>query len=472
MNHKSYIISNFKTSKATWEFIDPKLRGLSGEQRRFFLHVLCSHLLELRRKRYEILPGYDTLGLKIPFATIKAEFERGFSWERDGKALKPFIEASDFYTGECRYFQVVPALLDEILAHIETQVLSPDGSPAVNLFTGLAYNIGQGVTRDGAHPSSKLMRDAMRVLHATECPINVAAIQSHIDRLKAEGKVLILQNDRLCAQAMFAGLRQGQPGCGYYVPSYSPQSSGRIGEQGGGVQSCSRAMKEAAFTGLNVFNYDLRSSQGYALRQELRLAGIDDGWVADHLGPGVFEQRANHLSLPKGLYKKCFFSTIMGATHVWLEGEHVGAIQEGLLENLGDSKLAQSKFKEVVAQLKPLKAVVGKWASWLLDDPACPHRKLTQRREVLQNAAGQSLVLDRSRPARDLKGEAAAHILQGQEAAYVHHLTVLSKEFGFLPVSNQHDGLVTVGEVPAEAQKMAAARSGFKGAFLEQKAFV
>jgi len=162
----------------------------------------------------------------------------------------------------------------------------------------------------------------------------------------------------------------------------------------------------------------------------------------------------------------------MGATHVWLEGEHVGAIQEGLLEHLGDSKLAQSKFKEVVAQLKPLKAVVGKWASWLLDDPACPHRKLTQRREVLQNAAGQSLVLDRSRPARDLKGEAAAHILQGQEAAYVHHLTVLSNEFGFRPVSNQHDGLVTVGEVPAEAQTMAAARSGFKGAFLEQKPFV
>lgn len=472
MSGTSYIISSYKVSRTTFNFIHGKVIGLTPEQTRFFLHVLCSHLLDLQRKRYEMIPGYDILGVKIPSVTLRAEFERGFSWQRDGVALRPFIEASDFCKGECRYFQVVPSLLNEILEHLNGQVLAPDGSPAVNLFDGLSYNVASGSSRSGARSSSKLMRDAMRVLHATECPINVGSVQRHLARLLDEGKVLAHQNDKMCAQTMFAGMSETKE-VGSYTPSYSPQSSGRIGELGGGVQSCSRAMKEAAFSCIeNVFNYDLRSSQGYVLLQELRLAGIDDTWVADHLGPGVFETRAYQLGLPKGLYKKLFFSTIMGASHIWLEGEYVGALQEGLLEHFQDPKEARQKFSQVVEQLRPLKKVVGQWTSWLLDDLRCPHRKVTQRREFIENAAGQPLVLDRKRPKKDLKGEAAAHILQGQEAAFIHHLTLLSKEFGFVPISNQHDGLVTLGEIPAAAQKGAADLAGLVHAHLERKPFV
>jgi hypothetical protein len=312
----------------------------------------------------------------------------------------------------------------------------------------------------------------MRTLHVADCPINVAAIQKHLSRLEQEGKPLALQNDRLCAQTLFAGMgRQGD--LGLYTPSYAPQSSGRIGELGGGVQSCSRSMKQAAFSGIeNVHNYDLRSSQGYVLLQELRLAGIDDTWLAAHLGPGAFEQRADQLDLPKKLYKKCFFSTIMGATHIWLEGERVGAIQEGLLGHFETRKVARPKFGEVVAQLHPLQQVVRQWSEWLINDPACPHRRKTQRRDYLENAAGQKYLIDRTRAEKDLKGEGAAHMLQGQEAAFIHHLTLLSGKHGFVPISNQHDGLVTLGVVPEEATARAAALSGFQHVHLEEKAFV
>lgn len=473
MIRKSYIVSNYKVSKSTYRFVHGKLKDVSPEHRRFFLHVLCSHLLDLARERYEILSGWDTLGINLPSVTIKAEFERGFSWHplRD----QGLIEASDYHDGECRYFQVTPPLFHEILTHVQQQIASPDGSPAVNLFSGMAYDITHAVSGEGARPSSKLMRDALRILHVVDCPINVEAIQQHLIRLEAEGKPLALQNDKLCAQTLFAGMKS-QRDLRLYTPSYSPQSSGRIGELGGGVQSCSRAMKDAAFTGIeNVHNYDLRSSQGYVLLQELRLAGIDDSWLAAHLGPGAFEQRADQLDLPKKLYKKCFFSTIMGATHIWLDEEHVkhvGAIQEGMLAHFDTRRAAHQKFGEVVAQLHPLQQVVRQWSEWLLNDPACLHRKKTQRREYLENAAGQKYLIDRARAEKDLKGEGAAHMLQGQEAAYIHQLTLLSKDYGFLPASNQHDGLITLGFVPDEAKGMAAQRSGFQHAFLEEKALL
>jgi hypothetical protein len=232
-------------------------------------------------------------------------------------------------------------------------------------------------------------------------------------------------------------------------------------------------MKRAAFSGIDgIVNYDLRSSQGYGLLQELRLARLDDTWVTAHLGPGVFEERADQLDLPKKLYKQCFFSTIMGVSHMWLPGEHVGAIQEALVKHFGSAGAAHDKFLQVVADLAPLQQVVRQWVEWLLNDPSCPHHRKTQRREFLENAAGQKYLINRDRPLNELKREAAAHILQGQEAAYIHHLTILSKKYGFVPVSNQHDGLVTIGEVPEEAKSEAALLSGLVHAYLEPKAFV
>jgi hypothetical protein len=470
MFRKSYIISSCKVSKTTYDFVHGYLRGFDVQERRFFLHLLCSHLSDLRKKKCEILPGYDVLGLSLPSKTIRAEFPRGFSWKR--LRAEKLIEVSPCTRSVCMYYQIAPTIFDAILTHLEQQTLTPDGSPSVNLFDGTAHSVGWAFAKDESLPSSKLMRDAVRVLHASECPFNVVAIQRHLDQLRLTGKPNAFANDRLCAQTLFAGMKR-KGDLGFYFPSYSPQSSGRISENGGGLQSCSRAMKKAAFSGIDFFNYDLRSSQGYAFLQDLRLAGIEDKWLVDHLGSGAFEQRAQNLNLPKKVYKKCFFATIMGATHRWLEkAEHVGRLQKALRKHYGTEKEARQKFDELVVQLKPLKKVVRLWTKWLIDDPACKHRKKTQRREYLENAAGQKLQLDRSTSATKLKRKAAAHMLQGQEAAYIHHLTILSKDYGFVPISNQHDGLVTLGTIPQEAQAKAAELSGFRESYLELKLFV
>ena len=109
MIRKSYIISNYKVSKTTYQSIHNRMLGFDSEQRRFFLHLLCSHMISLGREDHQELEGYDVLGLNLPYKTIKAEFKRGFSWHplRDSG----LIEASDYADGECRYFQVKPGLV-------------------------------------------------------------------------------------------------------------------------------------------------------------------------------------------------------------------------------------------------------------------------------------------------------------------------------------------------------------------------
>ncbi len=467
MSKHSYIISDYKVSKTTRTFIHNILVGLSENEKRFFLHLLCSHLIRLSAGEEEIVEGYDSLGLSLPSKTIKAEFDAPFP--NVPLMAKKLILGSEYMDGQCRYYLIEPTLFQKILDHLEEQATAPDGSPAVNLFDGTAYNIGHAFPSrpDPKRPSSKLMRDAARILHAVDCPINVGAIQKHLQDLKSSNDVAY-DNDRLCAQTILAGLK-ASAGMHSYTPSYGPQYAGRIGENGGGVQSCTKRMKAAVFDGiLNVYNYDLRSSHAYVLLQELKLAAIDGSWVENHVGKGVFEERAAHLGLSKGIYKKCFFSTINGASHIWKTGkEDPGPIQELLSEKIGGEE-AKAMFGAVVAELKPLKGIVEEWRKWLLESPNCPHHITTQREDYILNAAGQKLHFSNEERARKVN----AHILQGQEAAYIHHLTILSKKYEFIPISNQHDGLITLGEVPEAAKREAGTLSGFEQPFLEIKDFV
>lgn len=124
----------------------------------------------------------------------------------------------------------------------------------------------------------------------------------------------------------------------------------------------------------------------------------------------------------------------------------------------------------VHAQLTPLRELVNEWHRWLMESDACHHADGKAGKRKLRNAVGNLIKLSELRP-HEAKRKAAAHILQGQEARYIHELTVLSKDHGFVPVSNQHDGLVTIGTVPEEAQSLARNESGFRYARLEIKPF-
>jgi hypothetical protein len=65
----------------------------------------------------------------------------------------------------------------------------------------------------------------------------------------------------------------------------------------------------------------------------------------------------------------------------------------------------------------------------------------------------------------------AAFVLQGQESFFIHHLTILASKFGYRIMANEHDGLITIGEIPKEAITEASRLSGLKYARLVEKPF-
>ena len=141
------------------------------------------------------------------------------------------------------------------------------------------------------------------------------------------------------------------------------------------------------------------------------------------------------------------------------------AIYDILVDDCGDTTRALELMGPVHDALRPLKEEVGAWHEWLLHSPECHHVIPKRKRRWLRNACGMDFQVEGAR-------RAAAFILQGREAAYIHHLTLLSHAYGFTPISNQHDGLVTAGEVPRAAQFLARERSGFRYADLVEKPFV
>ena len=74
-------------------------------------------------------------------------------------------------------------------------------------------------------------------------------------------------------------------------------------------------------------------------------------------------------------------------------------------------------------------------------------------------------------PEYQAKADIAAFFLQGKEAVFIHHLTLLGAKYGYKPIGNEYDGLLTIGLIPEEAVNEARELSGFVSASLDMKAF-
>jgi hypothetical protein len=63
-------------------------------------------------------------------------------------------------------------------------------------------------------------------------------------------------------------------------------------------------------------------------------------------------------------------------------------------------------------------------------------------------------------------------VLQGREAAFIHHLTALGPDYGFIAMANEHDGIVVQGTIPQAAIDAAAKKSQMSDPALEEKDFI
>ncbi|AWR87060.1 hypothetical protein Mtai_v1c18260 [Meiothermus taiwanensis WR-220] len=91
-------------------------------------------------------------------------------------------------------------------------------------------------------------------------------------------------------------------------------------------------------------------------------------------------------------------------------------------------------------------------------------------KQYVKNAVGMHFCLSEYKKG-ELRRKLAAFILQGREALFVHTLAALSEKYGYTVIAHEHDGLVTLEEIPHAAVEEAQNLTGMPEVRLLEKPF-
>lgn len=484
---RAYFQTSAYVPEPAARYVEGLLAGHNLHSKVFFKHVLVSGLSR----------GASDLGcVPVPSKLIER-----CSRNADIRALERegLLEVSRYSRkeGKCREFRVpLPILrgyLRLVMQHLD--------APRVELFS---LRPARGPVRsvcsdESGHAYPELLRRAMGVIEPNGL-WNLEASRSFLEAQKAalerlekraeacfgspqhpqvlreyERVLRRFAHDVMGVNAILAN-RTGEVRDGvirYRVP-YIPTLTGRLSFIGGGAQCCTREMKAAGYSGIpNIHNYDLVSSQAVILVDLLAEAGLPTDWLEEYLVTPR-ECYAALAGLSVDVWKTCLYAVFMGAELLEPSRLHLsrGEVRRVLLKAVGEEGLlaAYSRFYEVVKpfyekSLKPWhRHLCGRWLKENV-------RVGRGGKKYVRNAVGMTLCVSEYRSS-ELPRKLAAFLLQGKEAYFIHTLTVLSHKYGFIVVANEHDGLVTLGEIPEEAVEEARKRTGMGYARLQEKDFV
>lgn len=488
---KSYIVERSRAPRSAYEFISSLTVKLNQANHQLFCHILIGTIINIKRRE---MSGLTPVCHRL----IRKHWKGQANWHEiycEGLLeIKPYDKAA----GLSNEFRVPLEIVEQYLSCFPSKTEDYVGLEIVNIFTGKVMRQlnGSKLTDDTGHPEPVLIKSAMQTLE--RCVFNAWAIENHLAMLEvarnqAEKDYLAEpteENERKSSTAKHRYLndlycfksiqtRQIEPlGNGFFVykPAYASQMSGRISEENGGLQSCRWEMKEAAFSEVErLRNYDLKSSQPSGLIQQFELAKLDTSWLVNYINdPDAKRKYAAAVGISVDCWKNCLCATMMGA--LVKAGSKTGSVAEYLaVEAGGDDEKTLALLDKYCEVIKLLKVELDKWHTWLLKDYLRIHgiSYWVKGKQYIKNPTGKNLCITALKGSRDDKKRVlAAFVLQGFEAGFIHHLTLLSREYDYEVLSNQHDGLIALGEIPQEAVERAKEISGLHYANLEVKAFI
>ena len=504
-----YIMSRDTTTREVYETAECLLDGFHDHSKHFFHHVAASGT----RRGWELdrwVPMYHGLWYgKLPHANPDALVEAGLLEKRE----HTFAVGGDRRSAEYRIAPNVQAWLDEVL------FLSLDGGAWFNRFTGstTTRKAKTHVTDENNHrypdPVVKGMKgietvkvnraggrtfvakrrraykDAQesfyelsgltfveaskRVNEARNegwpMPIDGAEWKAYRETEKAHSRYTVDLAALLgIARQVKEDLGGGIVEC---YAAYEPQSTGRITDKGILAQSASRGMKAALFAIPNVFNYDMVSSQPRMLRVWFERYDLPIDPLHDLLETNKHEHAA-HVGLTVDGWKRAIMALIMSAvlfrslqTGTKRGGTFRGDLPRIIAENaIGDPAQAYKVFRSYV---QPLHKQLERWRRYLVEEWIPEHVQYNSKGRFVKNAAGMLFYLDerkngevKPKSVRELKRKLPAFLLQGQESFFIHTLVALAPDYGFRPMANEHDGLITEGRIPEAAIEAAKRVTG------------
>lgn len=275
-----------------------------------------------------------------------------------------------------------------------------------------------------------------------------------------------------------------------YNAAYAHQTSGRIHEINGGFLSASKPFKALFLQDLPcpIYNYDMKNAQAEILLQEFKHSGLPCPWLENYLkDPNSKQRYADKVGIPVKIWKKIFFSIVMGGDAYSPEG----TVYSALLEHCkGDDGQTEKILEKVKYHLDELLRATSEWRIYLYKGN---DKRYMYKHNSLhwKNACGKRLndfgvitvkgkpkMVDRDDNLLDeeseiklpeIKRKIAAFILQGQEACFIHHLIILCKKQNIPVYRYEYDGLMTGAPIPLPLVKKAAKQANMVTPKLELK---
>lgn len=521
-----FVTGDVPVTRRQRDYVDGLLRAVPAvteAQRRLFAHVLHSSARDVWAAGGGV-PVDARLITALPTAGRTAAAVYG---PLVGAGLLTVVTGR-YREGLSNTYRVPNHVLDryvELGLPADPEADPVDVGPLVGLHSGHPTTaVAKTRLRDdnGNPVGAALWTRAMGSVRSAEGLFDAAAVLAHLERLRADVALakgawdtaggepeteeawahrrarLRALNDARCYGAL---CRQRptrsswRPDRGYvdldlfrYRLAYRHQRSGRAGQVGGALQSCSREMKAAAYGAVpGVRNYDVRASQVNLLAEEFAVANgsgvgglagwpLDPAWLDDYARrPGAKDAYAKAVGVSVDTWKTALCAVLMGA-RLPSPGQGArsdGAVVRALREEGGElwtEDGLEGGLRRLRDALGPLPGELRRWHRWL-DDHARSLPNVGGGDRLVPNAAGERYRWSPSHPEHRRRAELAAHLLQGREAAFVLNLILQAERHRFRVLSHEHDGLVTLGAVPRAAVEAAKAAAGVARVVLVEKPF-
>jgi hypothetical protein len=463
---------------------------------RLFCHLLVDSFRRGKRLQKKTVPGFEGGGW-IPMQ--KRDMDNWF-YVGTGKVRERANPQRLQEQGLIEiYSKYVPGVMSikyriarNVIECLETATLSePVSAPSYDLMTGKPWQDKWDIIfvplsdynyteHNDDTPPAELIDDSPpslveRSINAIrECHYNREALQLHLEKCRQDslealeegntGRADYLRGRFLNDLAIYRGLSPRSP----FYPHYSPQHSGRIGTP---IQNLTGESKAVAYSGIpNLYNYDLSSSQlRICCHYEFPRYGIECPWLDSYLADtSLREDYAAVIGITPDAFKEAIIGVLMGSKLPHNGTDTRASIFQALKDGLPSGAQSLEELDDMVSALKdliaPLKTALNKWHVAIL-------KNLAKEGEIL-NALKKSLTYVQVKAHSGSKrGAIAAHILQGTEAYFIHTLTTLANSYSFQVLGNEHDGLITLGQIPDAAIQEARTITGLHCLDLREKPF-